>query len=699
MSAGTPSVSAIVCCYTERRWDDVVMAVKSLSEQTLAPAEVLLVVDHNDALRSRAAAEFDGVRVVANTRRAGLSGARNTGVAHASGEVVAFLDDDARADPAWLARMLAPYAEPDVVAVGGRALPVWPGDGPPAHLPAELYWIVGCGYAGQPRQLAEVRNLMGCAMSMRRAPVLAAGGFTEHLGRTASLPLGCEETELCIRLRQRIPGARILLAPEALVYHRVSADRLGWRYLWRRSRAEGVSKAAISRLVGRRDALSTEQSYVRSVLTRALARSAGAAVTGPYRVRALAAAGGVVTAVAGAGLGYLSGRFRPPATGPGPATEVSTVDLAGDVPESVEADTLALVRRGPVTVGAVRFGAGEAVRGSEAITALAAIADEQAAGMPPVPAVLPSVSVVLATAGRARLARRCVRAVLATGYPGLEVVVVDNQAGPADAALLELADTDERIRYLRQATPGASLARNTGAAAATGDLLAFTDDDAVVDRHWLTAAVAELAATGADCATGLVVPLALGSRAQVWFEEFGGFGKGYRRQLFAPDTPPPTPLYPLSPGIYGSGNNMVWRRAAFERVGGFDERLGPGRRTRAGEDLDLFVRLVTGGGRIAYTPHAVVWHEHRDSLAELRGQLRGYGTGLAATYLLHALRPGGAAQVARRLPAGLRRLLDPHSERNAERGADFPRSLVLSELAGMLRAPGTLLVETLKGGR
>jgi GT2 family glycosyltransferase len=681
-----PSVSAIICCYTERRWDDVVVAVKSLSEQTVAPAEVLLVVDHNEALRSRAAAEFDGVRVVANTRRAGLSGARNTGVACAAGEIVAFLDDDARADPRWLARMLAPYAEPDVVAVGGRALPVWPGDGPPAHLPAELYWVVGCGYTGQPTALAEVRNLMGCAMSLRRAPVMAAGGFTEHLGRTASLPLGCEETELCIRLRQRMPGARILLEPAALVYHRVTAERLSWRYLWRRSRAEGVSKAAIARLVGRGDALATEQSYVRSVLPRALGRAA--------RTGSPAAAGGILAAVAGAGLGYLSGRRRAPE--PVTGTVVSTVDLAGAVPASVEADTLALVRRGPVTVGTVRFGAGEAVRGSEAIAALGAIADEQAAQLPPVPGVLPSVSVVLATAGRAQLAARCVRAVLATGYPGLEVVVVDNRAGAPDPALVELAGTDERIRYLRQPTPGASLARNTGARAATGELLAFTDDDAVVDGHWLTAAVAELAATGAECVTGLVMPLALETRAQVWFEEFGGFGKGYRRRVFGPDTPPPTPLYPLSPGIYGSGNNMVWRRAAFEGVGGFDERLGPGRRTRAGEDLDLFVRLVTGGGTIAYTPHALVWHEHRGSLAELRGQLRGYGTGLAATVLLHALRPGGAIQIARRLPAGLRRLLDPRSDRNAERGADFPRALVVSELAGMLRAPGTLLLESLK---
>jgi len=199
--------------------------------------------------------------------------------------------------------------------------------------------------------------------------------------------------------------------------------------------------------------------------------------------------------------------------------------------------------------------------------------------------------------------------------------------------------------------------------------------------------------------TGLVLPISLDTNAQQWFEAFGGFGKGWQRRRFGPDEPAPDSLYPLSPGIFGSGNNMLWRTESFWRLGGFDERLGPGRATKAGEDLDLYLRLVTTDGRLDYTPNALVWHEHRGTLPELRKQLRGYGTGLAATFLLHAMRPGGARQIARRLRLGLRLLFAADSSKNAQRGSDFPRKLVFDELYGMTLAPWRLTAEFVKRWR
>jgi GT2 family glycosyltransferase len=672
------TTSVVICCYTERRWDDIVEAVKSLADQTVAPTEVLVVVDHNPDLLARAEAAFDGVRILANTHRKGLSGARNTGVDAATGEIVAFLDDDAKADPQWLELLLAPYADPAVAAVGGAALPVWPDGRAPARLPAELNWVVGCAFTGQPVELAEVRNLMGCTMSFRRDALVRVGGFAEQLGRTATLPLGCEETELCIRLRQREPDAKVLLQPAATVRHRVTGDRLDWGYLRRRSWNEGVSKAAISRLVGQSDALSTERSYVSAVIPRALARSVRDGVRG----KGFAGTGGLLLACSAAAGGYVAGRVRGvgrPEYTPTAVRQVDTADTPADEP------ALVLVRAGRETIGAAMVAAGERP-----------VVEPQETPPPPIPDPLPSVSLVLATAGDPELAARCVHSVLSTGYPELEVVVVDNHRGDANPALLELAETDERIRYVREPVPGASRARNTGAAHATGDVLAFTDDDAVVDPGWLVELAAELADPGLDCVTGLVMPASLDTQAQAWFEAYGGFGKGFRRQEYGPQLPAPDPLYPLSPGVFGSGNNMAWRRESFLRVGGFDDRLGPGRRTKAGEDLDLFLRLILGGGRLTYTPHAVVWHTHRTTLPELRGQLRGYGTGLASMFLVHAMRPGGAAAIARRLPRGLRKLLAPSSDRNAERGADYPRQLVLDELRGMAAAPAAVLAETVR---
>ena len=219
-----------------------------------------------------------------NAHRQGLSGARNTAVAAASGDVVVFLDDDAAARPGWLGALLAPYADPDVVAVGGVAHPVFP-EARPGLLPTggtaadatgELDWVVGCTYTGQPTTQAEVRNLMGCNMSVRREVFARVGGFAEDLGRIGRNPLGCEETEFCIRVRQIYRrmgrGARIVFEPAAQVDHRVSDDRVRWAYLRRRSWSEGLSKAAVSQLVGSDDALSTERTYVATVLPGAVVR-------------------------------------------------------------------------------------------------------------------------------------------------------------------------------------------------------------------------------------------------------------------------------------------------------------------------------------------------------------------------------------------------------------------------------------------
>ncbi|PFG19540.1 glycosyltransferase family 2 protein [Serinibacter salmoneus] len=305
------SVSLVVCAYTGRRWRDLCAGIAAVAAGSEPPEEIVVVIDHNEGLRVRAAAELPAhapgvaVRVMSNTRRQGLSGARNTGVGAAHGEIVAFLDDDATPRRDWLERMLEPFVDPRVVAVGGAAEPVWPASGRPACLPTqpgqwgELDWVVGCSYRGLPRTRAQVRNVMGCAMAIRREAMVAAGGFHEDLGRVGRTPLGCEETELSIRLRQRDTPARVVLVPEAVVDHRVSEDRVTWRYLATRGWAEGVSKSAVAALVGPGDALATESSYLAGILPRALLRELGSG-------RA-AGAVAVLLAVAATGAGYLRG--------------------------------------------------------------------------------------------------------------------------------------------------------------------------------------------------------------------------------------------------------------------------------------------------------------------------------------------------------------------------------------------------------
>ncbi len=312
------SSSVVVCAYTLDRWNDLSAAVDAVLGQSTAATELLVVIDHNEALFERARAEFvarsSAVVVVENSHPRGLSGARNTSLDRAVGEIVVFLDDDAAPRSTdWLSSILAHYADPAVYAVGGSAHPVWPSTRPtflPAAVPGEpgeLDWIVGCTYKGQPTTTSTVRNLMGANMSFRREPIVQLGGFVSGIGRIGRIPLGCEETELCIRLRQRHPDAQILFDPSIAVDHNVSADRTRPRYLLSRSYAEGVSKAAIARLIGSEDALSSERSYTAKILPRALGRETVAAAKGnPARLWGAVA---VVASVGAAGFGYARGRF------------------------------------------------------------------------------------------------------------------------------------------------------------------------------------------------------------------------------------------------------------------------------------------------------------------------------------------------------------------------------------------------------
>ncbi len=303
MSVQPPTVSVVVCAYTMERWDDLVASIESILAQP-AEKQIVLVVDHEPQLLDRASSTWPQLDVVANAYRRGLSGARNTGIEFASGDVIVFLDDDARATEGWLDELVAAYDSPVVVGVGGSARPIWPAGRAPAILPPALHWIVGCSFEGQPNARAEVRNLMGCNMSFRREALQQIGGFNLEMGRVGRLPLGCEETEASIRIGSLDARFRIVYEPRAVVRHRVTRDRVTWRYLVRRSYCEGLSKAALSRMLGAGSALSTEAAYTRKVLPRAVASELASIRTGGF-----AGASAIVVSLGAATAGYLRGRL------------------------------------------------------------------------------------------------------------------------------------------------------------------------------------------------------------------------------------------------------------------------------------------------------------------------------------------------------------------------------------------------------
>ncbi|HVU73585.1 MAG TPA: glycosyltransferase family 2 protein [Mycobacteriales bacterium] len=307
------NVAVVICCYTSARWDDVVAALSALAGQTRPADEVLVVVDHNPQLLQQATdvlrRVLPGVRVMPSTGPRGLSGARNTGVAAASADIVAFLDDDACPEPGWLAALVAPYEDPAVVGTGGTVLPRWPGERP-GWFPQEFDWVVGCSYAGLPSTPAPIRNPIGASMSFRREVLTTGpsdtafdtGPFSTALGRVGTLPLGCEETELAIRVHAERPDSRICYAPASVVRHRISIDRTRVRYFVRRCWGEGLSKAAVVRSVGAAG-LAAERAHVMRALPRGVVRA--------FRAHRPDRAGALLLGLLVTTAGYAVGRLWP----------------------------------------------------------------------------------------------------------------------------------------------------------------------------------------------------------------------------------------------------------------------------------------------------------------------------------------------------------------------------------------------------
>lgn len=302
-----PGVSVVICCYTERRWEQTCAAVKSVLGQDPEPAQLLLVVDSNPDMAARAQRELTGVTVLENDGPPGLSGARNTGLRAATQPITAFLDDDAEARPGWLTALVQPYTSSDVVSTGGAVHPLWP-ELPPSWFPPEFYWVIGCSYRGLPKSVGEVRNPIGANMSMRTRAALEAGGFNATMGRKGANTRGCEETELAIRLTARQPGSAVMYVPDAAVDHNVGPERLRFSYFLSRCWHEGQSKADVVRLAGSGSGLERERRHAALIIPKALLRESSALVAGDGSAvtRMLASLAGLASAAGG----YLTGRMQ-----------------------------------------------------------------------------------------------------------------------------------------------------------------------------------------------------------------------------------------------------------------------------------------------------------------------------------------------------------------------------------------------------
>jgi colanic acid/amylovoran biosynthesis protein len=304
---GLPTISVIMAAFAMERWDGLRQAVASILAQTVPVRETIVVIDHNLDLLDRARHELPGVVVVPNLGSRGASGARNSGVAASHGEVVAFLDDDAVASPSWLEVMLPHFADPNVVGVGCRIVPIWAGSRP-RWFPQEFDWAVGASYRGMPEKAAPVRNVWSCGMAVARPVFDAIGGFRDDFGKVGGRNRP-EDTDLSLRAAAARPGGTWVYDPAAAVSHHVPLERTTFGYFLRRCLNEGSGKAELTALNGGGQSTSAERLYTRRVLPRGVARGLRDTVRGDVSggLRSIAITAGLSVTMAGFAAGRVAG--------------------------------------------------------------------------------------------------------------------------------------------------------------------------------------------------------------------------------------------------------------------------------------------------------------------------------------------------------------------------------------------------------
>lgn len=318
----------------------------------------------------------------------------------------------------------------------------------------------------------------------------------------------------------------------------------------------------------------------------------------------------------------------------------------------------------------------------------------------------PFASVVIATRNRPDNLSRCLASLEALIYPDFEIIVVDN--APSDDATERFFAAHyagrPTIHYVREERPGLASAHNGGLRAMRpgSRFVAFTDDDVVVDHYWLCELMRGFeAAPNVGCVTGMIFPAELETWPQLLIEEFGGFNKGFQRQLYdLREHRPEDRLFPFTPGRFGSGANMAFRTEVLERIGGFDPAIGTGTAALGGDDLAAFFRVITEGYTLVYEPAAIVHHTHYRDYSALQRQVKGYGVGLTA-FLTKALldQPHLMLDLITKLPRGLAYALRADSGKNRKKGADYPEELTALERHGMIAGPAAFVRSRLAARR
>lgn len=315
------NTTVIICAYTMDRWESLLKTIDSVRSQRPAPRELIVIVDDVEmqrrVLSASGGASLPKISCEINLAGQGLTGARNTGASYATGELLVYVDDDAEATETWMAHMIRHFADNDVVAVGGNPIARYEGVRP-RWWPAEFDWVLGCSYRGLPEHVSQVRHVIGTTFAVRQHALEVIGGF--H-GR------GLEDFDMSMRLAHSFPDGKVLFDPTAVVHHAVPANRLTWRYFWRRCFFENRTKADVVRSMGAAGSLVAEREHALRVVPSGVGKGIQESLAGDSfgLARAIVLTLGMILAGSGMVTGLAEGILKSMKTSFRAGAEGSTV--------------------------------------------------------------------------------------------------------------------------------------------------------------------------------------------------------------------------------------------------------------------------------------------------------------------------------------------------------------------------------------
>jgi glucosyl-dolichyl phosphate glucuronosyltransferase len=347
-----PTVSVVICAYTEDRWLQLKQAVASAETQTSPPIEIIVCIDHNEELLRKSEEYFGQGRpagaipliVLANKyngrlgsahntavefvsgevltflnddvatsdwleqriarahgtkRRFGAGQARNAAAEKAGGEILAFLDDDAVAETTWIEELLKPYTDPSVLAVGGAPHPNYETERP-LWFPRQFDWVFGCTYEGLPTTTGPFPRLIGANMSARADALKQVGGFHS---------IDFDDMDMCHRVAALGGPASVIFTPSAVVRHYVPAQRVSWSYFWRRCFYVNRFKVEAHRGMGAASSFGPDAAFVARTLSVGVMRELRSVFRGDWHafLRVAAILVGVTSAALGNVVGHADG--------------------------------------------------------------------------------------------------------------------------------------------------------------------------------------------------------------------------------------------------------------------------------------------------------------------------------------------------------------------------------------------------------